>query len=156
MTFFMTSLGRKFCKRIKFEITYILQQTLALDSVYLRCYPRYSSAFIEPEVSLPCSQQLATEPPPITPFQPISLRHGSLLSFHMHLCRARCLFSSGLPTTNLYAFLNCPMRAHAPPYYPNNIWRRVRIVKFLVMQYFLSICHFPSPSNSILSSAPCC
>jgi hypothetical protein len=57
---------------------------------------------MELEVSLPCSQQLATELPPISwgkwiksiPFQAISLRHGSVLSFHMRLCRTRYLSTS--------------------------------------------------------------
>jgi hypothetical protein len=72
---------------------------------------------MEPEGSLPSSQQLSTctytEPDPIqsTTLNPISKRSIVMLSIHLRLGLPSGLFPSGFPTNNQYTFLFSPIRA---------------------------------------------
>jgi hypothetical protein len=73
---------------------------------------------MEPEGSLPCSQEPATCPYPEPnetnphPPNPVSLRSIFMLSSHLRLGLRSGLLPSGLPTKMLYAPLTSPMRAH--------------------------------------------
>jgi hypothetical protein len=73
---------------------------------------------MEPEASLPCSQEPSTRPYPepdqSSPSHPISLRYILILSPHLHLGLASGLFPSGFPTKILYAFVlhALPIPAH--------------------------------------------
>jgi len=75
---------------------------------------------MEPEASLPCSQQLATgpypEPAESTSHFPIPVRLTSIqvLSSHLHLSLLRGLFLTNFLTKILYAFLTSPYVLHAP------------------------------------------
>jgi hypothetical protein len=74
---------------------------------------------MEPEGSLPHSQELSTcpypEPDQSTPQHSIlSLRSILILSTHLHLGFPGGLFPSVFPTNNLYAFLSFPIRATCP------------------------------------------
>jgi hypothetical protein len=76
---------------------------------------------MEPEGSLPCSQEPTTLPYP-EPDQSsqyhrhlISLRSILILSTHLRLRLLRGLFPSGFPTNILYAFVFSPFVLHALP-----------------------------------------
>jgi hypothetical protein len=79
-----------------------------------------SQHFIEPEGSLPCSQQPSTGPYPESdqsspiPPHPMSLRSILILSTHLRLGLPSGLLPSGFPTNILYAFLFSPIRATCP------------------------------------------
>jgi hypothetical protein len=70
---------------------------------------------MEPEGSLPCSQEPSTGPYPepdrSSPYHPISVRSIVILSTHLRLGLPIGIFPSGFPTTILYAFLFVPIRA---------------------------------------------
>jgi hypothetical protein len=74
---------------------------------------------MEPEVSIPCSQEPSTGPYPeatsiqTIPSHPIYLRSILILS-NPRLGRPSGLFLSGFPTNILYAFLFSPIRATCP------------------------------------------
>jgi hypothetical protein len=67
-----------------------------------------------------------------------------------------------------FAFLISPCARHAPPthppwfYHPNNIWRRVRTMKLLIMQFFPPSCYFNpltlkfSPKHPVLNFRNVC
>jgi hypothetical protein len=83
------------------------------------CSPsRTSQHFMEPESSIPCSQEPSTgtslEPYQPNPLHPISLRYILILSTHLRLRLPSGLFPSGYPTNILYAFLFSPTRATCP------------------------------------------
>jgi hypothetical protein len=87
---------------------------------YLRscqlCSPsRTPQHFIEPEGSMPCSQEPSTGPYPepyqSNPLHPISLRSILILSSHLRLGLHSGLFPSGFLTNILYAFLFSPISA---------------------------------------------
>jgi hypothetical protein len=74
---------------------------------------------MEPEGSLPCSQEPSTGPysesDQSNPYEPIlSLRSILILSTHLRLGFPNGLFPSGIPTNILYAFPFAPIRATCP------------------------------------------
>jgi hypothetical protein len=72
---------------------------------------------MEPEGSLPCSQEPSTGPypEPDRPSPILSLQdHILILSTHLRLGLPSGLFRSGFPTGILYAFLFSDMRATCP------------------------------------------
>jgi hypothetical protein len=83
-------------------------------------YSRISQHFMEPEGSLPCSQEPSPGPYPepdrSSPYHPILslLRSVLLLSTHLRLRLPSGLFPSGFPTNILYGFLFSPIRATCP------------------------------------------
>jgi hypothetical protein len=72
---------------------------------------------MEPEGSLPCSQEPSTDPYPETdrsnPYHPI-LRSILILSTHLHVGLPSGLFLSGFPTNILHTFLVSPISATCP------------------------------------------
>jgi hypothetical protein len=70
---------------------------------------------MEPEGSLPCSQEPSTvpylEPDQSNLYHPISLRSILILSTHLRLGLHNGLFPSGFFTNILYAFFFSPIRA---------------------------------------------
>jgi hypothetical protein len=86
-----------------------------------------------------------------TPSHPISLRSILILSTHLRLGLPSGLFHSGFPTNILYAFLFSPHSCYLlhpshPPWldYSNYTWRRVQLMKLLIMQF--------SPTSLLTSS----
>jgi len=75
---------------------------------------------MEPEVSLPCSQEVVTDPcSEVDGFSPhlphhISLRYILILSSHLCLRLRSGLFPIGLLSKILYVFLFSPIRARCP------------------------------------------
>jgi hypothetical protein len=75
---------------------------------------------MEPEGSLPCSQELSTAPYPepdeSNPYHPILslLRSTLIFSIHLRLGLNSGLLPSGFPTNILSAFLYSPIRATCP------------------------------------------
>jgi hypothetical protein len=92
------------------------------------------------------------------PPTPVSLSYILILSTHQCLGLSSGLFPSGFPT-------NIPRLPHScymlwpshPPWHdqPNYTWRRVQVMKLLIMQFFLRSSIFPSLLVQIFSSAPC-
>jgi hypothetical protein len=80
-----------------------------------------SQHFMEPEGSIPNSQELFTcpypEPDQSSPHHPhpTSTRSILILSKHLRLGLPSGLLPSGFPTNNLYEFLFSPFVLHAPP-----------------------------------------
>jgi hypothetical protein len=67
---------------------------------------------------------------------------------YLHLGLPSGLFPSGFPTNILYAFLLSSIRATCPDHLIflwldlcNYVWRRVRVMKFLIMQFSPTSCH---------------
>jgi hypothetical protein len=85
---------------------------------------------------------------------PVSPRSNLILSTHLRLRLPSGLFLSVFPTKILYAFF-CPhscymsYASHLPWLdHSNYTWRRAQVMKFLIMQYSLTSCHFiPLRSN---------
>jgi hypothetical protein len=103
---------------------------------------------MEPEGSIPCSQEPSTGPYPepyqSTPSHPIFLRSILILFTHLRLSIPSGLFPSGLPTNILYAFLFSPHSCYMPrPYHPswldysNYTWRRVQRMTSHTASYVL-------------------
>jgi hypothetical protein len=78
----------------------------------LKNFPQH---FMEPEGSIPCSQEPSTgpysEPYQTNSHHPIFLRSISILSTHLHLGLPSGLFPSGFPTNILYAVVFSLIRA---------------------------------------------
>jgi hypothetical protein len=90
-----------------------------LISCQLCSHSRNSQHFMEPEGSLPCSQQPSTglypEPDQSNPSIPPYLSKVHLiLSTHLRLGLPSGLLPPGFPTNILYAFLFSPIRAACP------------------------------------------
>jgi hypothetical protein len=80
---------------------------------------------------------------------PFSLRSILILSTHLRLRVPSCLFPSGFPTNILYAFLSTSQSCYIPcPSHPplldhsNYTWRRLQVMKFLIMQFSPTSRHF--------------
>jgi hypothetical protein len=86
-----------------------------LRSCQLRNPSGTSQHFMEPEGSIPCSQESSTGPYPepyqSNPLHPIPLRSILISSTHLRLGLPSDFFPSGMPTNILYAFLFSPIRA---------------------------------------------
>jgi hypothetical protein len=83
-----------------------------LRSHQLCSHSRTPQHFMEPEGSIPCSQEPFTSPYP-EPYHsdPISLRYTLILSTHLRLGLPSSLFPSGFPTNILYTFHFSSVRA---------------------------------------------
>jgi hypothetical protein len=89
--------------------------------------------------SLPWTRSMQSIPP-----QLMSLRSISIVSTHLHRGLPNGLFRSGFPTKILYAFLFSAHSCYMPcPFHPpwldqsNYTWRRLQVMKLLIMQSFL-------------------
>jgi hypothetical protein len=91
------------------------------------------------------------------PHYPITLRSILILSTHLRLGLPSGSFPPRFPTNILYAFLfshlcYMPCLSH-PPWldYSNSncIWRRVRVMKLLIMEFPPTSCHFISLRTKI-------
>jgi hypothetical protein len=107
---------------------------------------------MEPEGSLPCSQELTTGPYPepdrSTPYHPIlSLRSILILSTHLRFGLTSSIFPSGFPNSILHAVLFYTIRATCPP---NCIIIIIDLINIIILgeEYKLrssSLCSFLQP-----------
>jgi hypothetical protein len=88
---------------------------------------------MEPEGSLPCSQEPSTDPYP-EPDRPSPYHPILILFTYQRLRLPSGLFPSGFPGYILYAFLFSPIRATCPPYL---IFRDLIILIILGEEYKL-------------------
>jgi hypothetical protein len=101
-------------------LTYLLNYVAEpfLRSYQLCRYSRNSQRFMEPEGSLPCSQEPSTAPyPEPDRSHPISLRSILILSTHGSLGLPSGLLPFGFPNKILYAFLFYQIRATCPAHF---------------------------------------
>jgi hypothetical protein len=88
-------------------------------------HSRTSQHFMEPEGSVPCSQEPPSigpysEPYQSNPYHPILFRSILILSTHLRLGVPSGLFPSGFPTNKLHTFLFSPIRATCPAHLITN------------------------------------
>jgi hypothetical protein len=102
-----------------------------------------SQHFMEPEGSLPYSQDPSTGPHPepdqSSPYHPI-LRSILILSIHLRLGLPSGLFPSFTPISYMHSssphsfYMPCP--SHPPLLtHSNYTWRRVQVIQLLIMQF---------------------
>jgi hypothetical protein len=89
-------------------------------------------------------------------FHPAPLM-SNFISFRIHLAIPSGLFPLGFPTKILYAFVISPMRATCLSHiiifdHHNNVWRSVKITKFVIRQSSQASRHFLLGPNIPLST----
>jgi hypothetical protein len=133
---------------------HLLQLTPYLRGHQSLKHSRISQRFMELEGSLPCSHEPSTGPYS-EPDQARSYHTGHIclrfvnINLPPRLRLPSGLFPSGFPTNILHAFIFSTIRATCPAH-PNYNWRRIQVMKLLIMQFSLH----PS-SVQIFSSAHC-
>jgi hypothetical protein len=101
---------------------------------------------MEPEGSLPRSQESSSIQS--IPSYPVSLRYILILSTHLRLDLLSDFFPLAFPTNILCVFLffslcYMPCLSHPPwLHHSNYIWRKVQVMKLLIMQFSPTSCHF--------------
>jgi hypothetical protein len=117
---------------------------------------------MEPEDPLACSQEPSTgpypEPDQSNPYHPITLRSILILSTHLRLgLPSGCLLLT--PPRIIYMHFSSPRSCYMPcPSHPpwldhsNYIWRRVQVMKFLIMQFSPTSCHFIPLRSALFSN----
>jgi hypothetical protein len=112
-------------------------------------HSRTSQHFIEPEGSVPCSQEPSTgsclEPHQSNSYHSISLTSILILSIHLRLGLPSGLFPTGFTTYILFSphscYMSCPSYLHWLDG-SNYTWRSVQVKKLLIMQFSPTSCHF--------------
>ena len=115
-----------------------------------------SPPFIEPECSLPTSQQPSIQ---YTPTHRSSVRFPSIIFSHLHVCLPRVLLPSGFPTQTLHAFLIFPYVPYTSPVWPSS---EVSLQAFLVSALALNSGRFTTkqrasryPSDKMMDEPKC-
>jgi hypothetical protein len=130
-------------------------------------YSRNTQNSMELEDSLPCSQEPSTDPYPkpdrssshIIPSYLSKIRFNFIYP-PLRLGLPSGIFPSGFPANILHAFLFSPIRANCPahpllhPHHSYYIWRRVQLMKLLIMQFSLTSLHFISLRSKYSSQHP--
>jgi hypothetical protein len=124
----------------------------------LKSHPSISQNFMEPEHSLPCSQEPATRHPPkpdrSSPYHPIPRRLILTLSSDLHLSLHSSL-SSGFLTKTMHTFLSQAGYVPCPSHLPwlndsNYIWWSVQFIKLICNFSWLPT--ISSPFSTLLSN----
>jgi hypothetical protein len=111
----------------------------------LCCYSRTFQRFMEPEGSLPCSQEPSTGAYPeagkLSPYHPNPTSLNTFLCYWptyflaflvayfrpaFHICMPLCLYSCYMPCPSHSPWLN----------HSNYTWRQIQVMKLLIMQLF--------------------
>jgi hypothetical protein len=102
--------------------------TQEIPSILWNPEVHYRGLYLEPDESSPYSL-------------PVSIRPVFKLFFHLCIGLPSLLFLSGFCTNTLYAHLVCAYYIPCPSHpswldHSNFIWRRVRVMKLLTMQFY--------------------
>jgi hypothetical protein len=128
-----------------------------LRSRQLCSFSRASWHFMEPEGSLPCSQEPSTgpypEPEQSNPSHPISLRSILILFIHLHRGLPSGLFPSGFRTNIVYAFVFAPLLLHALPISLSLIWSLIMLGEDYKL-WSSSLCSFLQSSVTLSLFGP--